>query len=78
MPRPFGPLVQNALVAEPRSVKIGALVGENGRWYAFGKMIVDLYVRNLISSCHLSSVKPLTFILSPLPFRSLKPSSNSA
>ena len=42
MPRPFNTLVQNAVVAEPRSVKIGALVGENGRWYAFGKMIVDL------------------------------------
>ncbi|KIM27302.1 hypothetical protein M408DRAFT_330182 [Serendipita vermifera MAFF 305830] len=42
MPRPFNNLVQNAVVAEPRSVKIGALVGENGRWYSFGKMIVDL------------------------------------
>jgi len=51
MPRPFTPLVQNALVAEPRSVKIGALVGENGRWYAFGKMTVDLYESHL--RCHL-------------------------
>lgn len=42
MPRPYNGLVQNAVVAEPRSVKIGALVGENGRWYAFGKMVVDL------------------------------------
>jgi hypothetical protein len=42
MPRPFNTLVQNAVVAEPRSVRIGALVGENGRWYTFGKMIVDL------------------------------------
>ncbi|KAG8757658.1 DNA replication protein [Serendipita sp. 396] len=42
MPRPFNSLVQNALIAEARSVKIGALVGENGRWYTFGKMVVDL------------------------------------
>ncbi|KAG8836229.1 DNA replication protein [Serendipita sp. 399] len=42
MPRPFNGVVQKAVIAEPRSVRIGALVGENGRWYTFGKMIVDL------------------------------------
>ena len=42
MPQPFNGRVQNALIADARSVKLAALVGENGRWYAFGKMIVDL------------------------------------
>ncbi|KAF9246935.1 hypothetical protein BU15DRAFT_84527 [Melanogaster broomeanus] len=34
--------VRNALKAEPRSVKLSALVGAGGLWYGFGKMIMDI------------------------------------
>ena len=34
--------VKNALIADAKSVEFAALVGGNGTWYAFGKMIVDL------------------------------------
>ena len=34
--------VKNALIADVKSVEFAALVGGNGTWYAFGKMIVDL------------------------------------
>ncbi|KIK95133.1 hypothetical protein PAXRUDRAFT_827317 [Paxillus rubicundulus Ve08.2h10] len=42
IPAPFGPRVRNALKAEPRSVKLSALVGAGGLWYGFGKMIMDI------------------------------------
>ncbi|KIJ70263.1 hypothetical protein HYDPIDRAFT_104950 [Hydnomerulius pinastri MD-312] len=42
IPSPFGPRVRNALKAEPRSVKLSALVGAGGLWYGFGKMIMDI------------------------------------
>ncbi|KAH7887901.1 hypothetical protein F5I97DRAFT_1804471 [Phlebopus sp. FC_14] len=42
IPTPFGPRVRNALKAEPRSVKLSALVGPGGLWYCFGKMIMDI------------------------------------
>ncbi|PVF94038.1 hypothetical protein CPB86DRAFT_714107 [Serendipita vermifera] len=57
--RAYSTLVQNALIAEPRSVKIGALVGENGRWYAFGRMLVDVLEDQ--AAKNLSDVLKLTF-----------------
>ncbi|KIM68703.1 hypothetical protein SCLCIDRAFT_13481 [Scleroderma citrinum Foug A] len=42
IPAPFGSRVRNALKAEPRSVRLSALVGAGGLWYGFGKMIMDI------------------------------------
>lgn len=42
IPAPFGPRVRNALKADPRSVRLSALVGAGGLWYGFGKMIMDI------------------------------------
>ncbi|KAF8592374.1 GINS complex, Psf3 component [Ramaria rubella] len=42
IPAPFSSRVKNALDAEPRSVRLSALVGGGGQWYGFGKMIAQL------------------------------------
>jgi GINS complex subunit 3 len=44
IPTPFNTRVRNALNAEPRSVRLSALVGGGGQWYGFGKMIAQLWV----------------------------------
>jgi len=41
IPMPFSTKVQNALKAEPTSVKLSSLVGAGGLWYGFGKMIMS-------------------------------------
>ncbi|KIJ56636.1 hypothetical protein M422DRAFT_22788 [Sphaerobolus stellatus SS14] len=45
IPSPFNARVKNALNAEPRSVKLSALVGGGGQWYGFGKMVAQLLQR---------------------------------
>ena len=47
IPGPFNTRVQNALKAEPTSVKLAGLVGAGGLWYGFGRMLLELYVNNL-------------------------------
>jgi len=42
IPLQFSTRVQNALKAEPTSVKLSSLVGAGGLWYGFGKMIMSL------------------------------------
>lgn len=42
IPKPFSTRVQNALKAEPTSVKLSSLVGSGGLWYGFGRMIMSL------------------------------------
>lgn len=44
IPGPFVTRVQNALKAEPTSVKLSGLVGAGGLWYGFGRMLLSLYV----------------------------------
>jgi len=44
IPGPFNTRVQNALRAEPTSVKLAGLVGAGGLWYGFGRMLLALYV----------------------------------
>ena len=44
IPGPFNTRVQNALRAEPTSVKLAGLVGAGGLWYGFGRMLLSLYV----------------------------------
>jgi GINS complex subunit 3 len=44
IPGPFNTRVQNALKAEPTSVKLAGLVGAGGLWYGFGRMLLTLYV----------------------------------
>ena len=44
IPGPFSTRVQNALKAEPTSVKLAGLVGAGGLWYGFGRMLMSLYV----------------------------------
>ncbi|KAF8525372.1 hypothetical protein JB92DRAFT_3087343 [Gautieria morchelliformis] len=46
IPTPFNTRVRNALNAEPRSVRLSALVGGSGQWYGFGKMIAQLLEKN--------------------------------
>jgi len=47
IPGPFITRVQNALKAEPTSVKLAGLVGAGGLWYGFGRMLLSLYVNQL-------------------------------
>jgi len=42
IPGPFNTRVQNALKAEPTSVKLAGLVGAGGLWYGFGRMLLAL------------------------------------
>ncbi|KZS97639.1 GINS complex, Psf3 component [Sistotremastrum niveocremeum HHB9708] len=42
IPASFSQRVQNALNAEPRSVRLSSLVGGGGHWYALGRMIAQL------------------------------------
>jgi len=42
IPGPFVTRVQNALKAEPTSVKLSGLVGAGGLWYGFGRMLLSL------------------------------------
>ncbi|KAH6915160.1 hypothetical protein BKA70DRAFT_1258171 [Coprinopsis sp. MPI-PUGE-AT-0042] len=42
IPAPYGHKVRNALNAEATSVRLSNLVGSDGSWYAFGKMIMDM------------------------------------
>ena len=42
IPPPFSARVRNALNAEPKSVRLSALVGQGGPWYGFGRMIMRL------------------------------------
>ncbi|KAI0643721.1 GINS complex Psf3 component [Trametes meyenii] len=42
VPTPFSMRVLNALDAEPRSVRLSALVGQGGLWYGFGRTIIHL------------------------------------
>ncbi|EAU84595.1 hypothetical protein CC1G_00114 [Coprinopsis cinerea okayama7 len=42
IPPPFGLKVRNALNAEATSVRLSNLVGSDGSWYGFGKMIMDM------------------------------------
>ena len=44
IPGPFNTRVQNALRAEPTSVKLAGLVGAGGLWYGFGRMLLGLCV----------------------------------
>lgn len=44
IPGPFTTRVQNALKAEPTSVRLAGLVGAGGLWYGFGRMLLSLYV----------------------------------
>ena len=44
IPGPFVTRVQNALRAEPTSVKLAGLVGAGGLWYGFGRMLFSLCV----------------------------------
>lgn len=44
IPAPYGQKVRNALNAEATSVRLSSLVGSDGSWYAFGKMIMDMCV----------------------------------
>lgn len=46
IPGPFNTRVQNALRAEPTSVKLAGLVGAGGLWYGFGRMLLSLYVND--------------------------------
>ena len=46
IPGPFNTRVQNALRAEPTSVKLAGLVGAGGLWYGFGRMLLALYVNH--------------------------------
>lgn len=51
IPSPFGARVRNALDAEPKSVRLSALVGQGGMWYGFGKTMMDWYLKiSLVSS----------------------------
>ncbi|KZV64616.1 GINS complex Psf3 component [Peniophora sp. CONT] len=42
VPPPFSNRVKNALKAEPRSVRLSALVGHGASWYAFGRIYMRL------------------------------------
>ena len=46
IPGPFNTRVQNALRAEPTSVRLAGLVGAGGLWYGFGRMLLLLYVNH--------------------------------
>ncbi|KAI9001129.1 GINS complex Psf3 component [Trametes punicea] len=59
IPPPFSARVRNALNAEPRSVRLSALVGQGGLWYGFGRMIMRLL--NDIPAEELSGVLTKTF-----------------
>ena len=48
IPGPFNTRVQNALRAEPTSVKLAGLVGAGGLWYGFGRMLLALYVNDFL------------------------------
>jgi len=50
IPGPFNTRVQNALRAEPTSVKLAGLVGAGGLWYGFGRMLLALYVNHFPST----------------------------
>lgn len=52
IPSPFSARVTNALNAEPRSVRLSALVGGGGQWYGFGKMIAQLCAMTLTPDVH--------------------------
>ncbi|KAI0771514.1 GINS complex Psf3 component [Trametes elegans] len=59
IPSPFSARVRNALNAEPRSVRLSALVGQGGLWYGFGRSIMHLL--NDIPAEELSQVLTKTF-----------------
>ncbi|KAH9853852.1 GINS complex Psf3 component [Lenzites betulinus] len=59
IPPPFSARVRNALNAEPRSVRLSALVGQGGLWYGFGRMIMRLL--NDVPAEELSGVLTKTF-----------------
>ncbi|KAI9063404.1 GINS complex Psf3 component [Trametes sanguinea] len=59
IPPPFSARVRNALNAEPRSVRLSALVGQGGWWYGFGRMIMRLL--NDVPAEELSGVLTNTF-----------------
>ncbi|TFK27096.1 hypothetical protein FA15DRAFT_614763, partial [Coprinopsis marcescibilis] len=42
IPPPYALKVRNALNAEATSVRLSNLVGQDGMWYGFGKMIMDM------------------------------------
>ncbi|VDC06136.1 unnamed protein product [Peniophora sp. CBMAI 1063] len=42
VPPPFSNRVKNALKAEPKSVRLSALVGAGASWYAFGRIYMRL------------------------------------
>ncbi|KAI0723463.1 GINS complex, Psf3 component [Earliella scabrosa] len=59
IPPPFSARVRNALNAEPKSVRLSALVGQGGPWYGFGRMIMRLL--NDEAAAELSKVLTETF-----------------
>ncbi|KAI0751281.1 GINS complex Psf3 component [Daedaleopsis nitida] len=59
IPPPFSARVRNALNAEPKSVRLSALVGQGGLWYGFGRMIMRLL--NNIPAEELSKILTETF-----------------
>jgi len=51
VPMPFTPRVYSALNAEPRSVQLASLMGAGASWYMLGRIIMDMYVVSVVSTC---------------------------
>lgn len=51
VPMPFTPRVHSALKAEPRSVQLAGLMGAGASWYMLGRIIMDMYVISIVSTC---------------------------